>query len=518
MAMVTAMAPERRRCLPPGGRVAIVLAACCLATAAHAGKWDITPTLSVNETLTDNVGLSATDRQGDLVTDIAPGIRIVGHGDRARLNLDYQLHNHLYARDSSRNRTQNLLNAVGSVEAIEDWLFIDLSGAIAQQSISAFGGTAPDASRRTGNSTETRTFRISPYIEGSFGSLADYRLRHERLISSASSSRVSDLDRKQWEGELKGVTGLSTLTWQLDAMTRTISNGSSRSVDADQARAMLKYRFDPQFRVSILCGREWNNYFGPERIGKAMHGGGIEWSPTERTQVALSRTRRFFGDAQTINLSHRSRQTVWRYSDTKDVTVTANPARIGGYGEMFDLYYSLYAPQLAAQYPNDPDGLNNAIVALLQANGITPDQQAGSGFLSARVLLQHRRQLSLALIGVRNTLTLAAVQSDSEPLGSALGGQPDDFSLASGIRQRGLSANWSHRLSGLSTLNALVSRQISTATGGSNLETTQNLMLINFTTQLAGKTRATLGARHTTVEGATTYRENALTGSLSHQF
>ena len=43
-------------------------------------------------------------------------------------------------------------------------------------------------------------------------------------------------------------------------------------------------------------------------------------------------------------------------------------------------------------------------------------------------------------------------------------------------------------------------------------------MLVNFSTQLAAKTRALLGVRHTTVDGTTNYRENAVIVTLSHQF
>ena len=44
----------------------------------------ITPTLSANATLTDNVNLSATDKQSDLILGISPGIQIGGQSGRVR--------------------------------------------------------------------------------------------------------------------------------------------------------------------------------------------------------------------------------------------------------------------------------------------------------------------------------------------------------------------------------------------------------------------------------------------------
>jgi hypothetical protein len=52
----------------------------------------------------------------------------------------------------------------------------------------------------------------------------------------------------------------------------------------------------------------------------------------------------------------------------------------------------------------------------------------------------------------------------------AANGLPDDFNLNTDIRQRGISINLSHRLTGLTNLNVLASRQESVSTSGSALK------------------------------------------------
>lgn len=500
--------------------VVLGVAVSCFSLPAQAGKWDITPSVSLSETATDNVALSATQKRSDLVTDISPGIRIAGRGDRVKLHFDYQLHNLIHAQDSSRDRTRNSLNAFGTLEAVEDWLFIDANGTITEQSISAFGATSPSNASANDNSTEASNYRVSPYIRGSFGDLANYQLRYAKSTSSAKSSALADTSNGEWAANLHGTTGLAALGWSVDATRQSASYGNGRSTEADRLRGMLTYQFDPQFRASLIGGRESNDYASLAKESQTTHGWGLEWIPTERTQVSLSKEKRFFGDAQSINLSHRTARTVWRFSDSKDVSVLPNQLATVGLGSMYDLFYNLFAPQLAEQFPSDPVGLSNAILQILQANGIPPTQQVVGGFLTSRVSVQRRRSLSLALVGVRNTVTFAATQSDSEGLGAGLGGVDDDFALAPSIRQRGLSVSWSHKLSGLSSLSGTFNRQISTGNGSAatSLETTQNLLFLNFSTQLAAKTRATLGVRRTTVDGLTSYSENAMTGTVSHQF
>ncbi len=521
MAMVTAMAARGRKKVI-GTQMPALLGAlgalCCSAPPAQGGTWEITPSIAVSETATDNVALSATQKQSDLITDLAPGLRIVGRGDRVKLNFDYQLHNFVYAQDSSRNNTQNALNAFGSLEAIDNWLFIDASGVITQQSISAFNGSSPANSSINSNSTEASNFRISPYIRGSFGDFANYQLRYAKSSSNAKSNAVANAENDEWSANLRGTTGLAALSWSLDGSSQSVAYGNGRTTEADRLRGVLTYQFDPQFRMSLIGGRESNDYLSLEKESKTTHGWGLEWMPSERTQVSYTKEKRFFGDAQSLSLSHRTARTIWRYSDSKDVSVLPNQLATVGMGSMYDLFYGIFAPQLAPQFPNDPIGLSNAIMQLMRANGIPLNQQVVGGFLTTRVSIQRRKELSLALVGVRNTVTFAATQSDSEGLGTGLSGVSDDFSLTPNIRQRGVSANWSHQLSGLSTLTATFSRQISTGVGAFSLNTTQNLVLVNFSTQLAPKTRALLGVRHTTVDGTTNYRENAVIVTLSHQF
>lgn len=492
----------------------------CVALPAFAGDWKITPTIAVNETATDNVALSSTQKKGDLITDVNPGIRIEGTGGRSKLRFDYQLHNLFHAQDSTRDRTQNSLNAFGTLEALENWFFIDASGMISQQSISAFGGTTSTAvNTNVGtNTTESSTYRLSPYLRGSFGSFADYQLRYNLTTTSTKSNRAFDSDTNEMVATLKGATALASLGWSLDATSQKIKFGNGRSNEADRLRGVLTYQIDPQFRVSLIGGREANDYLTASKEGHTTKGGGLDWSPTERTQVSASREDRFFGNSNSFSFSHRTAGTAWKYSESKDASVQPSQQQSVGLGTYYDLLFGLYASAI-------PNPVRRAafVNSLLAIGGISPTAQLQGGFLTSGVSLQRRREMSFALVGVRNTVTFAATQSESQNLSQAsltLGAAAvGDFSLAQHIRQRGASVNWSHNLTALSSLTGGFSRLNSTGSGGAtSLETTQRMMTLNFTTQLGPQTNAGLGARRVQVDGSTSYTENALTGVVSHQF
>ncbi len=474
--------------------------------------WSIRPRIGMTMTATDNgqVGGNANS-DSDLITELAPGIRIDARTARLRGYFDYSLRGQHYLNDSS-SRTQNALNAFGTFEAVEDWLFIDVSGNIAQQSISAFGTQSND-SLQNSNSTETATYRLSPYIRGKLGNAVDYQLRYNASTTRADSSNASDVDIGQWVGRLGGSTPFKNLRWSVDANRQTTDYSNGRKTDADLLRAIATYAITPQFRISASGGWERNNYASLEQESRSMHGYGFDWNPTTRTQISAFKESRFFGDGHRFSFNHRFPMSSIRYSDTKDVSVNPNQFATAGMGSIYDLYFDHYATQF-------PDPILRAAVvnALLAASGINPNQQVVSGFLASQASLQRQQQLAFVLYGARNSLTLQLNRSENSSLLTA--SVADDFAESSIIRQRGISLSLSHRLSAMSNLNASINRQQSTGQGnGSNLKTTTTAYVVSASTKLGAKTTGSLSLRHTDFDTTTNpYTENALVGTITYTY
>jgi uncharacterized protein (PEP-CTERM system associated) len=492
----------------------------CGALPVIAGDWVITPTIAVNETSTDNVALSSVNKQRDLITDLNPGIRIEGSGGRSKLRFDYQVHELIYAKDSAHNGRQNSLNTLGTLEALENWLFIEASGIVSQQNISAFSGaTATTVNANVNNnSTETSTYRLSPYIRGVLGGFADYQLRYNLSNTSTKSTQAFNSDTRELVATLKGATGLANLGWSLDASSMRINYSNVRSNEVDRLRGVLTYQFDPQYKVSLIGGKEANNYQSLSKESHPTKGVGIDWSPTDRTQMSASREDRFFGKSNSFSFTHRTSGSAWKYSESKDASALPIQQQSVGLGSYFDLAFVLCK---SAAPPGTTDAQLTAC-ANAMLGGISPAAQLQGGFLSSGVTLQQRREMSFALIGARNTVTFAATQSESQSLSQGVGTGllvGSDFANAQNIRQRGASINWSHKLTPLSSLTGTFSRLNSTGSGGSSsIETTQQMINVNLLTQLGPKTNAGFGARRVVFDGTTNYAEHALTALLSHQF
>jgi uncharacterized protein (PEP-CTERM system associated) len=508
-------APVRdgRRYQAPASWLGVALI-CGAIPAAHAENWRITPTLAVTETLTNNLYLNSTNRTSDLVTGITPGISIDGKGGRASLRLSYAFTEQIYARESSSNGHQNALTAIGTLEAIDDWLYIDATGSISQQYLSAFGAISPSNANVNRNQTETSSYSISPYIKGRFLTSTEYFLRYKGTTTSSQSGLAPDLNSSEWVGRVNGLTGWGPLSWALDASNVRSDYSRGQDYEATRYGLTLTYRINPQWRVSLIGGQESNNYVSLHQETHNTSGYGFVWTPGPRTELSATQNRRFFGDGYDVSFSHRMPLSMVTYRASRNVSF--QPAGVGytGQGSNFDAFYAI----IAASNPGmAPDAVREQVTQVLQARGLPADGTVVNGYLNDRPNLQTLQQLSFALLGARNTVTLNMTESEQQPLGLA-NGVTNDYSLSNRTLQRGVGLIWGHQLTGLSTLSLSLTQQRSI----SYLENvpdskTQGAYLL-WSTRISPKTQANIGARRVIADGASSYTESALTGALSHSF
>jgi uncharacterized protein (PEP-CTERM system associated) len=482
------------------------------------GGWQIVPSIGVRGTLTDNVDQAPSGQaHSDFITEIIPGILIDGQGARVKLHLDYRMDNLIYARDSNRNNLQNNLDAFGTLEAIENFFFIDARAAIDQEAISPFGARPSNPTTVNDNRTETRTYQVSPYLRGRFGDVADYLLRYDYNDLTNKSDSAGDSQVSVLTARVNGTTRLSALTWTAEAIGQRADYSQSRDTEDDRARGIITYAFDPQFRVSATGGYERNDYITLEKTGNSTYGGGFDWAPTPRTRLHGDWERRFFGSGWNYTFSHHLPHLSIALSDVRDVTTDAQN-RVGspGYTAAYDLLFAA----LASSVP-DPIDRASQVQQILNGGTIPPGLGLPADFVVGSPYVERRQQASVALLGVRNTLTLSVYKSTRDILG--LG---EDAVLPPGFtpntREWGTGAVFSHRLTAFTSLNASATWRETTATSGPEFTSRQLDTRLGVGTRFSRHTTGSLEYRYTRFEGdasgASDYRENSLAAYLLYQF
>lgn len=485
-------------------------------SAAVRRSWSVAPRLSVKGTYSDNANLSVANAQSDWITDIAPGVTVEGRTRRLKMHLAYDVHQLLYAQRSSNDQTQQALNGFGTLEAIDKFLFLDMSGMIAQQRISAFGRQSAATYSINENSTETSTYRFSPYVKGRLGGYVDYEGRFTRTGMRTKSAAASDYDSEDWQGRFSGDTPLTMLGWSVDAERQKLDYHPGRQNNSEHERGRADLRISPEVKLSLSAGQERNDFLTAEMSTYNTHGVGFEWRPSDRTDISMFKEKRFFGDGHTVAITQRTPNSSLKYVDTRDVSVLPNQSGVVGLGTFYDMLFAQYASTI----PNET--IRGAFVnALLSAYGIPPDSVVTADFLSSQATVQRRQELTYVLTGVRNVLTLSLVRSRHDRVGTmVVTGFNTDFTNNSSVTQQGVNVGWAHKLSALSSMNVMASQSRSRSGNDSlSQETTQKMLSASVSTRLGNRTQGSLTVRRTLFTSSVApYSEDAVTGMISVQF
>jgi uncharacterized protein (PEP-CTERM system associated) len=177
---------------------------------------------------------------------------------------------------------------------------------------------------------------------------------------------------------------------------------------------------------------------------------------------------RSFGDYHAVSIEQSTALMVLRFSDTRDVSAT-------------------------------PTFVPSAV----------------NGFAVSALSVLRRQDLELTLRGARDTLTLAATQSESaraDTLSTAL----DDLARAT-VHQVGARVGYSHRLTPVFNLGFVGTLQRTWGDAGLPENWLRELS-VSLTGRVTRRSALAFGLRHTGYTGTTPYDENALTFSWTVEF
>jgi uncharacterized protein (PEP-CTERM system associated) len=476
----------------------------------------IQPRISVMETWTDNLRLDDRAKDAALITTVSPGISILRNSGMLRGSLDYTLNGIAYVKSTQASALQNALRANGTAELIENHLYVEANANIGQQTTSAFGQLTASTLTSQGsvanladqNRREVITAYISPVLRGRASTLASYELRTSYTQTEVRRSALGD---SRGNGSSLRFDGIASgpLNWWLLASTQQTRPVQAPSNRMSSVTAGLTYHPDTDWTFTANAGRERTDYLGNGTRSGMTGGLNAQWTPTPRTRIGADWQHHEYGNSHALTFEHRMARSVWSLSDTESV-MTGNTGASGGVRTVYDQYFLLFATQ-------EPDPIKrDALVRnYLLSQGLSPDAPVGNGFLSSGPSRLHSQLGSVALQGVRSSLTATASRSVTTRLGTGL--NQGDLANSSRVEQRSYSLTASHQLTPASGLSLTASRQQSLGDLSSQSMTLTSLSA-NWNSRLGPRLSAQLGARRSRFEGVTPYTENAAYGSLTQQF
>jgi len=403
----------------------------------------------------------------------------------------------VYATQPERSQWANTLSASGNLEAVSDFFFVDASASISQTFLTPFGTLAPDIGTLNENRAEAYGLRISPYIKSTIGNRVSYELRNTTSYAATDSSLTNASTSVGWLARASGPL-TQRLDWTLEGTRNTYySNYSSdqNSRYESVARAFLTYGLSPDLSFQLRGGYEKNNYNAPAPdIERSFYGFGVRWAPTPRTSLQGYVEDRFFGTGYNFSATHRHRRTAISLYGSRDTSSYPQLLTTLPPGDTRTLLDAAYASQIP-----DPAKRAAVIEQFLAVTGTPSTLLFPTTYYTERINLLETLGGSVALLGVRNTVTLSVSWTQSEPV-SQFGGAPLPPELAGLDRYStyGVGVNWTHRLTGRTSTSFSLSRYYTEKTDIPDDNSTNTAATLRLNTQLGPRTTASAGVRWST--------------------
>ncbi len=522
-------------------RVLVFALAASAAATASAQTNEFTPTLDTRVTWTDSGGSSGGGGP-EWVFEIAPGVEVVRESGRAtgafsaRLRNLERVRNLFASRDSDRSQSFIELSGAGTYEAIENFLFIDADASISRDNTSSFSGRSRGDPLATDKNDEQRVFSIGPRIEFGFGENGRGSARYLARWYDGARGELAEERVDQWNAGLSDPTAFGRVGWGLAySRTDTQYDGLNSEESLEEiGRATVFFGLMPELRLRGIAGYERNDYAGNEESG-SIYGGGFDWTPNSRTSLSATVEDRLFGTGYDVQFNHRMPRleylpsSHWQLSFTRDIQ--SNLETLAGGFLLDPRFQNLLAlfndPVIVALYPDEADR-RRRLVELYESIGGNFDPLRSNLYY-----LERAARAALSLIGARNVLTLSYDNSDRERLntlsGSFIGDRPEDeLAIFGRVRTSSLTLSLTHRLSGLSAINASISREKAEGSESeqfSDLEADRTWLRVGFVTRLSPDATGELSYSHQRTESdgnsSTSFNdftENAITATLAMRF
>lgn len=475
--------------------------------------WRITPSLTIGEIYTDNIGLAPSgSERSEWTTRISPGVSVSHNSARLTFRGTYAPEL-LYRASQGTNDISHSLSAVGTAELWSRKLFLDIRAGVSQQNVSLLGPLAESNVNVTQNRTTTRTYSVSPYLRHEFGvdAVGELRLSHDAVSYGSGGGAVSNSTSERVDAKLGSGPAYRLLVWNIAfSRFRVDYSRNIQQVDGQSYSLSAGRLITPDLRLNASYGYEDSGY--PSTAGRNLKGTfwsvGPEWTPTERTRVAGTIGHRYFGPARTLSVSHRARLTFIGLEYNESVTTTRDNLTIPT-----TLDVAGFVNALCRLQPNPVQCLQNF-------SGLPPTLSVPLEFLTDSLFQEKRLQATVGFQGVKNTITTNVFSSDRNAITTAAGGALADFNASRNIKQIGASVAWSWRLSPTLASNTGLSFTRSNFT---DLNRTDRLtsFRIGLSKEFSPKMNGALNLsrlRNDSSLGSISYTENSLSATLGMRF
>lgn len=291
------------------------------------------PSISVGLTYTDNVDLSHSNEESDLVLRVTPslGTGITTEGSRLRTQLNYSVSGLSYESNSDSNDIYHNLSSSATAEIVKNSIFLDGFANTRQVLLDQNTSASSDNISGSDNLTNTYTYGLTASWKKKWRNYATSDISYgynEAKFGGGSSG--SDSSGNQINALLASGPKFSQYFWDLNYnYNKTSYDSDSPDTTSKLYYVTLGYHYSRLLDLRVRLGYEdYDDAFEIDSNGNRTNndnGGfgwtiGGNWHPSPRTSLDASWGERAFGRTAFLDFSHRMKRLTWQVNYSDDIT------------------------------------------------------------------------------------------------------------------------------------------------------------------------------------------------------
>ena len=324
------------------------LCAMSAGTPAMAVDWQLTPSMTLSQSYTDNLFLVNKNAEGAFYTSLAPGFSMRGNGPRLQLDVDYSSDSQIYIDHADVNTTTQRLQGDLSLELLRDHLFMDAYGSMFPSLVSGAGKISGNSrtvrenrqNQLNQNTSDVVSYGVRPRYQQSFGTAA--KLMAGADIGNTTTGETSLANQNptfgnqvgagtnyDWHASLENGPNLERASWGLVFLRQeTVSRDAGNDSTLQSVFTKWGYQINRQLQVTGRVGVEDNQYNTnqQQRHGPAWEVGGV-YTPSPRTSLSARVGQLSFGTTKSFDFSHQARRFTLTGSYTEDLRTSSQLLR-----------------------------------------------------------------------------------------------------------------------------------------------------------------------------------------------
>jgi len=281
---------------------------------ANGADWKVTPSVTVEETYTDNLfvnpnvtGTTQPAKEADFVTTVTPAVGVRATGGRVRANLDYSPSYVRPYENADRDQVRQNLLGFGTAEIYEDIVFVDARATMFQATADASQPISSSLNNVSSNIGNVKSYSVSPAFRHHFGPYVDTLSRVSLDTVTVDGVNASDTTSRDLSFTASSGHYFSVLRWALLLDEKTTERDKGRP-DNTQTRINSDYTYFFDRQWSALWSVGWEKIedrtLNPEPQGLTWNVG-FGYRPTTRTEFRATYGDRYDRENKNLSLSHQ---------------------------------------------------------------------------------------------------------------------------------------------------------------------------------------------------------------------